>query len=247
MHFARIFKWLSLLVAFTAAVVRAQQPTDAVLFNGQDLIGWEGDTKYWKVEEGQLVGVAKNEVSENTFLWSKVPVENFFLSVSVKLTPNHRNSGIQFRSSKLPPSEALGYQADIGQDFWGRLYHESGRGKLVWNDAGEQSVKPNQWNHYEILAVGHHIWLAVNGTLSVTLDDPHGEIRGRIALQIHSGPAQEVRFKEFKLIHNPKIELAGYNEAQLLAALKQVGVAEAEAATPSLSDQKTESDSQSTK
>ena len=32
--------------------------------------------------------------------------------------------------------EAQGYQADIGQGWWGKLYHESGRGLLDKNERG---------------------------------------------------------------------------------------------------------------
>jgi hypothetical protein len=149
-----------------------------------------------------------------------VPVKDFYLSVWVKLTPNDRNSGIQFRSKKLPPTEAIGYQADIGQTYWGRLYHESGRGKLVWSDAGEKAVKPGEWNRCEILAVGHRIWIAINEKLALAVDDPKGELEGQLAIQIHGGPPQEVRFKDFKLVQNPKVELAGLNEAELVTKLR---------------------------
>jgi len=206
-------RWLLLFLAATAF---AADP----FFNGKDLTGWSGtDPDYWSVEEGAIIGHSTERVPHNTFLWSKVPVSNFYFSVDVKLTPNARNAGIQFRSRPHGKSEALGYQADIGNNVWGRLYHESGRGKLDWRDRGEKAVKPDAWNHYEILAVGDRVWTAINGTLSVSVRDPKGEAAGQISLQIHSGAAQTVRYRINKLVHNPPVALAGLNEAQLDAEL----------------------------
>ena len=107
----------------------------------------------------------------------------------------------------------------MGQGVWGKLYHEHGRGKLDWNDRGSKAVKPGQWNRYEILAVDHRIWTAINGKLCVAFEDPEGELSGKIAFQIHSGPPQTVQYRVLKLTHDPKIELAGMKEKQLKVML----------------------------
>ena len=51
------------------------------------------------------------------------------------------------------------------------------------------------WNRYEILAVGHKIWTAINGKLCVALEDPKGELSGKISFQVHGGPAQTVLYR----------------------------------------------------
>ena len=71
----------------------------------------------------------------------------------------------------------------------------------------------------EILAVGHHIWTAINGKLCVAFEDPHGELSGKIAFQIHGGPPQTVQYRVRNLTHDPKIELAGMKEKELKAKL----------------------------
>jgi len=204
-----------------AAIGADNARSEKKFFNGKDLTGWSAsETKYWSVKDGVIVGHWDKNVPRNEFLWSNIPVEDFYLQIDVKLEPNERNAGIQFRSKKANPTgQALGYQADVGRGVWGKLYHEHGRGKLDWNDRGPKAVKPGQWNRYEILAVGHRIWTAINGTLCVALEDPKGELTGHIALQIHSGPPQTVSYRIQKLVHHPKVELAGLNEKQLLAAL----------------------------
>jgi hypothetical protein len=99
-----------------------------------------------------------------------------------------------------------GYQADIGEGWWGKLYHESGRG-LLTKVNGDAAVRTDDWNTYEVLAVGHHIKTAINGKLCTDFEDPEGELEGVIAVQVHSGGPTEVRFKEFELDLDPKPEL----------------------------------------
>ena len=71
---------IGLLVRFTSAVAHAQQvyPQPAgkdeagfeSIFNGKTLDGWEGDPKYWRVENGCLVGEVTPEtlLKQNTFI-----------------------------------------------------------------------------------------------------------------------------------------------------------------------------------
>ena len=200
---------------------------DVSFFNGKDLTGWSAsEMKYWSVKDGAIVGHSAVNVPKNEFIWADGEVEDFYLVVDVKLTPDNRNAGIQFRSKKANASgQAVGYQADVGGGVWGKLYHEHGRGKLDWNNNATGAVKPGDWNRYEILAVGHKIWTAINGKLCVALEDPKGELSGKISFQVHGGPAQTVRYRPVKLVHNPKIALEKQTEKQLHAALPKKSVA----------------------
>jgi len=189
------------LVAYLASpaqVPAAATPESAkTLFNGKDLTGWTGDTSVWSVENGEIVGKTEG-LDHNTFLVSDIAPADFRLSFDMKLTPNEANSGVQIRSKPLPDGEMLGYQADAGAGWWGKLYEESGRA-LLWDKPGEQHVKPNDWNHYEIVAVGSRVRTWINGQPCVDLDDPVGARRGVIGLQVHSGGKTEVRFKNLQL------------------------------------------------
>ena len=131
---------------------------------------------------------------------------DFRLIVEVKLVDNAGNSGIQFRSRRDKGDLMWGYQADMGKDWWGKLYEEHGR-KTLWNKNSDAAVKPGEWNTYEILAVGSKIRTAINGTLCVDLDDPKGRRTGMFAVQVHSGGPTEVRFRNFRLELNPNFKL----------------------------------------
>jgi putative membrane-bound dehydrogenase-like protein len=166
-------------------------------FNGKDLTGWDGDPKLWKVENGEIIGRSPG-LKRNEFLRSHMACGDFRLTVKVKLVPNAGNSGIQFRSEALPEGEVKGYQADVGVGWWGKLYEENGRGVLS-DRSGEPYVKVDEWNEYEIVAVGSHTRTFINGKPCVDLDDPAGARRGIFAFQIHAGGPMEVRFKDLRL------------------------------------------------
>jgi hypothetical protein len=208
---------------FLCALTATSAEPVGEFFNGRDLTGWSdesADMKYWSVVDGAIVGSSTEKVPHNTFLWSSAKVDDFYFSCEVRLTPNNGNAGIQFRSQRLEDGHAKGYQADIGEGWWGKLYHEHGRGLLDKNEAGTQAVKPGDWNRYEILAAGDSIWTAINGKLCTALTDPAGERQGRIALQIHSGPPIKVEYRGLKLVKNPQLELVGLNEAKLNEVLR---------------------------
>ncbi|MEO1997110.1 MAG: PVC-type heme-binding CxxCH protein, partial [Planctomycetaceae bacterium] len=125
-------------------------------------------------------------------------------------------------------SRAIGYQADMGHvaghgNLWGRLYDEGGRGILDWNTHGAKVVKAGDWNRYEILAVGHRIWTAINGTICTAIDDPQGALSGKIALEMNQGAPKTVRYRIVNFSSTPSIKLAGLDESQLLARLRTPG------------------------
>lgn len=179
------------------------------LFDGQTLAGWDGDTaKIWRVDHGEIVGGRITEkVPRNEFLATTASYTNFVLRLKFKLTGTEGfvNSGVQIRSQRVPnDSEMSGYQADLGEGWYGTIYDESRRNKpMAKPDEAtvKAAVKPGEWNDYEIRADGRRIVLAINGIQMVdyTEADPAIPQFGRIGLQIHGGGKTEIRFKDLKL------------------------------------------------
>jgi putative membrane-bound dehydrogenase-like protein len=198
------------LLYYLRSPAQAPLPTTTVtadsLFNGKDLSNWEGDTSLWSVENGEIIGRTSTGLKHNEFLKSKASFEDFRLVVKIKLTPNKENSGIQFRSEPEGQYEMKGLQADAGAGWWGKLYEENGRA-LLWDKPGDACVKTDDWNTYEIVAVGSKVRTAINGIPCVDIDDPKISRRGIFGLQMHAGGSMEVRFKDFHLELNPKFEL----------------------------------------
>lgn len=137
----KVFLFISLSFALTA---HAQNYTE--LFNGKTLQGWEGDTAYWSVRDGAIVGEIKpgKEIKRNTFLiWRGGTVSDFELIVSYRITARG-NSGFNYRSAEVEglPFAMRGYQADIdgAKRYTGQNYEELGRRILAY--PGQQVQLP---------------------------------------------------------------------------------------------------------
>lgn len=141
------------------------------LFNGRDLTGWAGDERFWRVEDGVLVGeqTAENPTEKNTFLvYMGDTVDDFELRFSYRVEGG--NSGVQYRSKLLSKWVVKGLQADFedqmhdGKDtFSGMFFEENGR--MFMGQRGEvvivrsNSEEPNKPRIEKIASVGDPVEL----------------------------------------------------------------------------------------
>lgn len=183
---------------------QAAEPGYKPLFNGKDLSGWIVDTPgLWSVRDGAIIG-KHGGLKYNDFLRSEGNYTNFVVRVKLRLLNNVGNTGVQFRTKAIPDShEVSGYQADAGQQYWGCLYDESRRKRILGQASPESltGLDTSGWNQYVITADGDRITLELNGkhTVDYRETDPEVERSGFIALQVHSGPGIEVHFKDIEI------------------------------------------------
>lgn len=174
------------------------------LFDGESFSGWEGNLEWFRTEDRAIVGGSlQRPIPRNEFLSTRDEFRDFELRLSVRLI-GEGNGGIQFRSRRVAGgNEMVGYQADISRDFWGCLYDESRRNKvLVRPDAAQlQKVLRDGWNDYRIRCKGRRIELWLNGykTVDYVEADENIEQTGLIGLQIHGGAPSEVWYKNILL------------------------------------------------
>ena len=178
------------------------------IFNGKDLTGWEGNKELWVVEDGMLIGRSPG-IRHNDFLATTKSYGDFILRFEVRLVGGKGNSGVQFRSKRVPKShEVSGYQADIGAGWWGTLYDEARRNRpLVRPKPADlkKALKPKDWNDYEVRAVGPRITLTINGVQLADYTEQDAKIArtGIIATQVHSGGPLEVQFRDLRIKRLP--------------------------------------------
>ncbi len=189
------------LALILAPAARAADETFQPLFNGKDLAGWiaPADKALFAAEGGEIVGRTNGDLKKNEFLVFEKPYGDFILKAKVKL--RNSNSGIQFRSTRAPDGVVSGLQADVADGYWGLLYEENGRGILEQypKDKAEALVRKGDWNDFEVMAKGDHIVMMINGTKVIDRVDAEARKSGVIALQLHKGPAMEVRFKDLMI------------------------------------------------
>jgi hypothetical protein len=178
------------------------------IFDGKSFAGWEGDLKIFRIEDGAIVGGSlKGKIARNEFLCTSRTYGDFELRLKVKLLGGDAaNAGIQFRTKRIPNNyEVSGYQADVGIGWWGALYDESRRNKVLTGpDQATMKgvVKDGEWNDYVIRAEGKHIQLWINGVQTVDYieEDPKIETTGVVCPQIHAGPPSEAWYKDITIV-----------------------------------------------
>lgn len=198
------------------------------IFDGKTLHGWDGDSKFWRVENGEIVGETSkdNQPQQNTFLiWREGKPANFDLKLDFRLTGF--NSGIQFRSIELPDIKYAmkGYQADMdgAEQYTGQIYEERGRGFLAMRgqftyigaggkpglvgslgDSNELKgfIHDGGWNSLEIVARGNILIQVLNGhVMSMLIDDDtaNRKMDGLIGIQVHRGPPLKIEVRNIRI------------------------------------------------
>jgi hypothetical protein len=204
-------KALAVIFLFLAVIAAKAAATAVPIFDGKSFKGWEGDTnKTWRIAEGALVGGSlKETVPHNAFICTARSYTNFVLRLKFKLDGSEGfiNGGVQVRSKHVenPPFELSGYQVDMGDpDWWGCLYDESRRNKVVAkSDKAEVNkvLKRGDWNEYVIRCEGKRLRASLNGYQTFDYTEPDDAIPqfGIIGLQVHGGGKTEAWYKEITI------------------------------------------------
>ena len=134
------------------------------IFDGKSLSGWVGDSIYWRVENGNLVGevTPSTILDRNSFIiWKGGLTKDFEFKAEYRISGDG-NSGINYRSEMHPDLDfaLVGYQCDIdGKNrYTGMNYEERKRttlanaGKivvlennLIGSSSLKDNIKNNQW------------------------------------------------------------------------------------------------------
>jgi hypothetical protein len=176
------------------------------LFNGSSFEGWNGNLDFFRIEDGSIVaGNLDKSIPRNEFLSTNLEYGNFELRLQCKLSSKDANAGIQIRSRRVPNShEMRGYQADMGQQYWGCLYDESRRNVVLAEPNKEnlsKALRLTDWNEYVIRCMGRRIQLWINGCQTVDYLEPDESLSqmGLIGLQIHAGAPAEAHYKNIEI------------------------------------------------
>jgi hypothetical protein len=147
---------------------------------------WNMEKKYWQIDNSLLHGAANGE-DVHHYTWTKKSYTDFELNVMIKMTGGEdANSGVCIRLHPTSWDDAPGYQIDMGKGFWGSLWEERRAGMVQKypDSLAQKLVKANDWNHYYIIAKGHHIQAWLNGVKTIDIVHDAGFIDGPIGFQL---------------------------------------------------------------
>ena len=194
-----------LLVALSAVgSAAAAEPTFVPLFNGQDLTGFTGENsaKFWRIENGVLVGENDAEKKGN-YLWTEKSYGDFVLEFEVRwttTTPRGVDTGIEMRQPHIQLQ--LGVSGSLKVDMTGSFYTG---GKPAYPEAAQAKdakalMRPEgQWNKFRVQAQGDTFSCWINGTKQVEYIDPKFSGAAPLGLQIHPGVEMKVEYRDLRI------------------------------------------------
>lgn len=233
------------------ALLHADESGFKPIFDGQSLAGWDGNTQFWRVEDGAITGqtTAENPTKGNTFIvWRAGELDDFELRLEYRIVGG--NSGVQYRSWEDEAEWGKwvigGYQADLeaGDTWSGALYGERFRGILAARgektvigadhkreavgtvgDSAElqKGIRKEDWNEYVIRAEGYHFVHAINGNVTIDSTDKDTERRRRTGLLALQLHAGPPMKVQFRNIRLKRLALADRKKVVFVAGKKSHG------------------------
>jgi len=163
------------------------------LFNGTDLTGWEtddGGVGNWKVVDGALTCSGK----ESYLYTTRNDFDDFHLRVEAKIN-DVGNSGVWFRGLKIPNA----YHAKIALAKTKQAFLTGSIGGHV--KVTEDLVKPDTWFTMEVIAVGPHMRILLDGKEAVNYEDIKATRRGwgHFAVEHHDA-GTKVSFRRIEIL-----------------------------------------------
>lgn len=161
-----------------------------ILFDGTNMHQWQGNTKDYAIENGNMV-VRKPEFGSGGNLFTKKQYHDFVYRFEFKLTPG-ANNGLGIRA---PLEGDVAYQgmelqildntADIYKDLEEYQYHGSLYGVAA---ANKGYLKPvGEWNYEEVIVDGNKIKVILNGHTILETDISEPVENGTLDGEDHPG------------------------------------------------------------
>lgn len=190
---------------------RTGKSVKKVLFDGKTLNNWDGSSKWWSVEDGEIVGRSTGRIG-TSFLYTKDNYTDFRLTLSSKMVESENHAGVAFWGTVVPdekdPTNKWGTRGPLVMfpkpEMWDYSLAKYIR---VFYRTTEKVTSQHEWIKIEILAQGNRIRAAFNGVdvMEWREADPSRVIAGPLGIQLHGyNGQQEVRYKDIVVETFPK-------------------------------------------
>ncbi|KKK52381.1 hypothetical protein LCGC14_3105490, partial [marine sediment metagenome] len=191
----------SLVIAREGIQLKKEEAQFTSVFDGVSLKGWTQPGKVYRVEEGAIVGGSLEKAigGGNDYLCLDGDYGDFELRLEARIKGTAGpNGGIYLRSSR---TAGVGYQADLGAAYYGCLYDEVRRGRMLAHANPKQEFETGQWVDYRIRCEGPRIRIWINGTQTVdyTEQEPGIDMSGAIGFQSHANNPNETWYRNIRV------------------------------------------------
>lgn len=172
-----------------------EAPDWAPLFGARGVPGWVADSAVWNLRGETMVGRSTG-LARSSYLLAPMPAPDLWVEFDVLLPPG-ANSGLCYRA-QAPAGDAFpdpgGYQADLGQAYWGSLYVD-GTGTVARAAENlEAALDRGGWNHVLVRVEGARQRMEINGLTTFDVEASSARREGDLfGFQVHQGKPMSLR------------------------------------------------------
>ena len=201
------------------------------LYNGNDLSGWtvRGGACTFEAAGESIIGTCVPGSPSTYLSTNREDYTDFIFTAEIKWEVDG-NTGIMFRAARKPGKQSkfekvYGPQCEMegfGRDrgWSGGIYGQGQGGWFypLWLDAhaeARKALQKNAWNRVTIQAIGQDVKTWINGVPAAHwIDETYG--KGFFSLQVHSGKAGTIHFREIKVkeLSTTESKLASAGESE---------------------------------
>lgn len=166
-------------------------------FTGRNFDGWQlpEHNIWWTVKNGVLK-LDSGPNKKGSTLWTVKEYGNFIMEFEFKMGRGTVDTGIYIRTGK--EQIQIGISGSLKRDMTASPYI-AGKAYPVEAKNIKQILKPKDWNHMTIVAIGKNYSVWLNGKHVMSYDSESAIRRGPVGIQLHGGKDMSAEYKNIAI------------------------------------------------
>ena len=168
-----------------------------LVFTGYNFDGWKlpEHNIWWSAKNG-ILKLDSGPNKKGSTLWTVKEYGNFIMEFEFKMGRGTVDTGIYLRTSK--EQIQIGISGSLNRDMTASPYI-AGKGYPVEAKNIRQTLKPKDWNHMTIVAIGKNYSVWLNGRHVMSYDSVSAVKRGPVGIQLHGGKDMSAEYKNIAI------------------------------------------------
>lgn len=129
-------------------------------------------------------------------VWTEKEYGDFIMDFDFKMGHGIVDTGVFVRTDK--DQIQIGISGSLKRDMTGSPYI-AGKGYPVEGKGVQEILKPSDWNHMTIVAIGKNYTAYLNGKHVMTYDSDSALEKGPIGIQLHGNRDMSAQYKNIKI------------------------------------------------
>ena len=166
-------------------------------FTGHNFDGWKlPEHNIWWTAKNGILKLDSGPNKKGSTLWTVKEYGNFIMEFEFKMGQGTVDTGIYIRTSK--EQIQIGISGSLKRDMTASPYI-AGKGYPVEAKNIKQILKPKDWNHMIIVAIGKNYSVWLNGRYVMSYDSESAVKRGPVGIQLHGGKDMSAEYKNIAI------------------------------------------------